>query len=178
MAKSRDAMIEELWAKQQIRELVLRYCRAVDRADFALLESVYFEDAMDEHGFNRTHTAREFLDAVPAMRSGIDCLQHNITNHLISVEGQSGEGEVYVLAYHAYTGPDGPVIMITGGRYLDRYECRDGEWKIAHRRCVDDWTVTVPAPSPIENAFTDGGIVRGASGTADPSYAFFRTLTR
>ncbi len=176
MEKTHEEKIDELWAREQIRELAQKYCRAVDRGDFTLLESVYHPDALDEHGFNRTNSAREFLDAVPAMRAGIDALQHNITNHLIVVDGPTAEGEVYILAYHSYTGPDGPTLMVTGGRYLDRYERRDGDWKIAHRRCVDDWSVIVPAPAAAENTFTDGGIVRGATGREDPSYGFFRAL--
>jgi hypothetical protein len=30
------------------------------------------------------------------------------------------------------------------GRYLDRYECREGRWAIVHRTCVHEWTRTEP----------------------------------
>jgi len=29
------------------------------------------------------------------------------------------------------------------GRYLDRYEKRDGEWRIIHRTCVHEATTTI-----------------------------------
>lgn len=176
MTPSREEMLDQLWSKEQIRDLALRYCRACDRADMALLESIYHDDALDEHGFNKTGTAREFLDAVPGMRAQMQELQHNITNHLITLDGDMAEGEVYNLAYHRYTGPDGPTLLITGGRYLDRYERRNGEWRISHRRCVDDWSVNLAAPAHGANEFTADALPRGCAGTADPSYAFFRAL--
>ena len=40
----------------------------------------------------------------------------------------------------AFQGTKGevPKDLITGGRYIDRYERRDGEWKIRHRTFVVD----------------------------------------
>ena len=31
--------------------------------------------------------------------------------------------------------------MFAAGRYLDRHEKRSGEWRIAHRQAVYDWTI-------------------------------------
>ena len=50
------------------------------------------------------------------------------------------------------------------GRYLDRYERRDGEWRIAARVCVHEWTRTdrVTSPMPIDaSRFRQGGADRG-----------------
>ena len=173
---TRDEKIDEMLAKEEIRELGLRYCRAVDRGDMELLESVYHPDALDEHGFNTTNTAREFLDAVPAMRPTMKELQHNITNHRIVVDGDRAEGELYHLAWHRYDEADGEVLLVMGGRYLDKYDKRDGEWRIAHRVCVNDWGVKVPAPQQPDVDMLGEGLPHGSAGTADESYKFFSLL--
>jgi hypothetical protein len=46
MAKQLQTLID----KQALHELVLRYCRACDRRDFALLRSLYHDEAIDDHG--------------------------------------------------------------------------------------------------------------------------------
>jgi hypothetical protein len=38
---------------------------------------------------------------------------------------------------------DGEVSDIAGGRYLDRLERRDGEWRIAARRVIVEWCCVV-----------------------------------
>ncbi len=50
MTQSRDPELQRLVDKQEIYEVLMRYCRAVDRLDKALLATVYSEDAWDSHG--------------------------------------------------------------------------------------------------------------------------------
>ncbi len=54
-----------------------------------------------------------------------------------------------------------------GLRYVDRLERRDGEWRIADRRCVFDWsrrdTITGEWDLP-------GEALRGARDRNDPVY--------
>jgi hypothetical protein len=48
-----ETAMQELLDKQAIYEVVLRYCRAVDRMDMDLLLSCYHEDGIDHHtGFS------------------------------------------------------------------------------------------------------------------------------
>jgi hypothetical protein len=176
MTKSRDEMIDILWAEREIRQVVQNYCRGVDRCKINLLESVFHEDAIDEHGFNPTNTAREYLDAVPVRRPHIEEIQHHTTNHVIQIDGDRAEGEVYVIAYHRYQEEGAFIILAVGGRYLDKYECRDKVWRIAHRVCVEDWSIKMPAPQQRKDELT-GTLPHGGLGEADPSYRFFQSLT-
>lgn len=176
MPMSKDEMLDILWSKEELRALAFRYCRGADRGDMSLLEDVYHPDALDEHGYNKSKTVREFLDGVPEMRPMMEELQHNITNHLIEVNGDQAEGELYVIAYHRYDSAEGKVVFVTGGRYMDKYERRDGKWRILHRVCIDDWGIKMPAPEKVTMELLDGGLEKGKLGTGDPSYSFFRLL--
>lgn len=149
--------------KEAIRELVLLYSRGVDRKDGQLLRTLYTADATDTHGDTFDGPADKYVDfleqAFPFMRySG-----HHVCNHLIAVDGDEGEGEVYALAYHAIPdGKGGWMEDFMAVRYIDRYRREhDGRWRFAKRVVTYDLKVrraldTVPAAVEI---------------TADASYA-------
>ena len=42
--------IQELIDRQEIYDVLIRYCQGVDRCDVNLIKSVYHEDAQDGHG--------------------------------------------------------------------------------------------------------------------------------
>ena len=51
--------------------------------------------------------------------------------------------ETYAVAFHRYTDPDGyPTDMWAGLRYVDRFERRDGQWRIRRRVCAYEWRRT------------------------------------
>ena len=48
--------------------------------------------------------------------------------------------ETYAVAFHRYTDQDGyPTDMWAGLRYVDRFERRDGQWRIRRRVCAYEW---------------------------------------
>ncbi|WP_142386839.1 nuclear transport factor 2 family protein [Mycobacterium hubeiense] len=170
---------DTLVAKDAIRDLVLQFCHAVDRGDVALARSLYQTGALDEHGFNTTNTAQEFLDSIEMMTAQLAAIQHNITNHLIRVTGpESAEGEAYIIAYHRFEKEDGAYLLITGGRYLDRYSKSEGQWKFAHRKCVIDWAQDMTVPAKLRDESITRGLAAGTMGADDPSYAFFTAFPR
>lgn len=133
-----------LAAKDEIRDVVYRYCRAADRCDAELLASVYHPDATEDHG-GFVGSAAEFRQQViPRLRSRWTATQHLLGNILIEINGDIAHTESYVVAYHVPP-PDteGRTLMwVLGARYVDRFECRDGKWLIAHRVMVKDWEDT------------------------------------
>lgn len=137
-----------LLAKEEIRELVLLYSRGVDRKDPALLRDLYTKDATDTHGDSFDGTAEDYVQflerAFPHMRySG-----HHVCNHLISVDGDEGEGEVYAIAYHVI--PDGKGAWTEDFgcvRYIDRYRKEDGRWRFARRVVSYDLRTQRPFPA-------------------------------
>ena len=58
-------------------------------------------------------------------------------------------------------------LVEVGGRYLDRFERREGAWRIHHRAVVIDWSRV----ATIEAGFDAQGYLEGARKPLDPSYA-------
>jgi hypothetical protein len=130
--------IQQLLDKQAITEVLYRYSRGVDRCDRSTLSTVYWPDAQDDHMvFQGSGDALlDYLStAVLHMRT-----QHRVANILIEFDGATAARcESYVVAFHNMAVDSGREDVIFGGRYLDRFEKRGHEWRIAQRQLVMDY---------------------------------------
>ncbi len=133
--------LEALLDKQDIYELSCKYMRGLDRLDENLLQSVFFEDAWCDYGFTKG-SATEFAKFCVTALQEHEANQHMIGNVLIELEGDEAYGEVYFQAYHKVKGESGFEDIVIAGRYLDRYEKRDGIWKFTYRSERVDWSRT------------------------------------
>ena len=152
---SAASAVETLLAKQEIYELACLYSRGLDRLDAALLRSVFFEDAYCEYGFYNGPPDPFVAYAMKALESH-EANQHLVGNVLIEVAGDEAFGEVYFQAYHKVKADAGFEDLIIAGRYIDRYEKRDGTWKIAYRSERNDWSRTQPTNDVYFEAAPDG----------------------
>lgn len=162
-------MVRELHDRQAIRDKIHAYCRGVDRMDRALLLSVYHPDAIDDHGMF-VGGPEAFADWALALHGRLQhAHQHIVTNHSCDLDGDVAHTETYWM--FAGMNRDGAPLNLGGGRYLDRFEKRDGEWRIAARKCVPEWG-GVPGPSWLSPeaaaALASGGTV--ARDRSDSSY--------
>lgn len=158
--------LDDLVARQEIQDVLVRYCRAVDRGDLDLLRSVYHPDATDDHGVF-SGNGHEFAAWLLA-RPGRDALvtQHHLTNTTLVLDGGAARAETYFVAVHRRPGPPVTVGQF-GGRYLDRLERRGGTWRISARVVVHDWSLR-----EVRGPEWDGldSFARGAQGSDDPSH--------
>ena len=163
-----DDALRDMLDKHQLHELVLTYCRASDRREFALVRSLYHDDAIDDHGTMFSGPVDAFIAWLPTAMAQFEATQHSISNALFAVDGDKANGEIYALAYHRTHPPDAQEIVI-GGRYLDRYERRDGKWKFIHRSLALDWANVRPVDPAAYQQFAAGATL-GKPGAEDPSY--------
>ncbi|WP_448586802.1 nuclear transport factor 2 family protein [Thermaurantiacus sp.] len=170
LAELRGAL-EALLDRQAIAEVLVRYCRGVDRCDAALLKSVYWPDATDDHG-TFSGNAHAFVEQLIPALLAMDRTMHAISNVSIRLLGEQATAETYCRAYHEFDGPSGKVEMEVGGRYLDRFEKRGGEWRIAHRLYVMDWNRNGPSTASWTEGIYARLQVRGGRGAADPACGF------
>ena len=165
--------LASLFDRIAIEDCLHRYCHAVDRCEPDLLRTVYWPDAVDDHVFWRG-TADDFVDfCIPILRSR-DQTWHSISNILIRIEGAEARVQSYFNAYERLRRKDGTsndVTMI--GRYVDRMEKRNGEWRIADRKVVlDSWRIWDDSADWPRGLFGKPVEV-GKRGDEDPSAALF-----
>lgn len=159
MKTETNRLTEQLLDRQEIHDCLVRYSRGVDRLDRELLLSVYHPDAVDDHGMF-VGGPEAFADWVIPMHTSMHLSQqHILMNHSCELDGHIAHTETYYM----FVGMNrqGPPVAISGGRYVDRFEKREGHWAIAQRICVRDWILTddpVDADDPSAYTAVKGGL--------------------
>ncbi len=174
--ETRLKLIED---RQAIHDVIVRYCRGVDRSDPDLVEAAFHDDAIDNH-FGVVLPFREAIWTLKAARSGNPpsktTSMHNICNVLIDIDGDVARCESYVIVIVRIPDEAGAIDWLHAGRYVDRFERRSGEWRIAHRTVVYDlerFDPVVAAPDGLPQASYLDHAVRGKRGRSDFSYEIF-----
>jgi hypothetical protein len=163
---SRNPTAEEryLLDREAILGCVSRGCRGVDRHDRQLLASVFDPRAALDYG-EWSGSAADFVAwADEAHRAEDLAHSHNITSHNCEIDGDRAVAETYVI--RACLKRDGRTAVVSGGRYLDRFERRDGEWRIVQRRVVADWALEADGTE----SHNDDGYIRGRWDQDDITY--------
>lgn len=171
----REPDISELAARECLRQLVLAYSRACDRRDFALLRSLYHDDALEEHGEMFTGSADEYVAWVEGALANWSATAHYVTNTLFEINDDQAEGETYKINYHRTL--DGRQEIITGSRSLDRFAKRDGEWRFLGRCVTLDWAQQREASTEAYENFAAAS-PHGKPGADDLSYERLTLLQR
>ncbi len=170
--------LEILLSKQAITEQILRYFRSLDRCDRSLLESVFHEDSMHDHGYQGPSS--EFCNFALALLAKLEHTHHQAGNILIDmIDEDNAMSETYATAYHRVLAgvrdeafPDHDLSidedLWIGLRYNDHWERRNGQWKIVKRYGIHDWVRWSPAS---ERAFAEApASQRGQRKPDDRSY--------
>jgi ketosteroid isomerase-like protein len=161
--------LHQLLDRQAIEDVLFRYCRGVDRGDAALIASAYHSDAVDEHGA-RTFAGEGIGHGIIDMTASQRITFHSITNMTVAFHEPDAAGcESYYHAWQTMEIDGRERILAAVGRYLDRFERRNGQWRIAHRLVVVDLATFLP-----ETDFMPAAPDRGQRGPDDPSFALLR----
>lgn len=154
-----DPRMQRLFDEHELTSLLIRYCRGVDRCDEALIRSCYHPEAQDDHGTFKG-SGWDFAAYVTRSHRGQPLKQHALTNISLEIDGDAAWGESYA---EMRTTSDAGELVYGFGRYIDRFERRDGEWKIADRR------VTVEGVAGA-SGFDPKDFVQARQDRSDPSY--------
>ena len=166
---SRLARLERGLDRQEILDCLTRFSRGMDRFDRALFLSAFHADA--------TIAAGDFVGGPEALYDwardlhdeGQSATMHNLLNFTCEIDGDTAHTETYYL----FVGRNRDETNWTaGGRYVDRLERRDGDWRIATRCNAVEWSGLVPTlPLP----FADVPDIDGnGPSTRDPEDLSYR----
>lgn len=131
--------LDDLLAREQIKDVIKRLARGTDRLDEELMASCYHPDGFDDHNSFRG-SGTEFARWVCEVLPHFEATHHFIADPYIRVDGDMAQVDTYCEAHHVGVDTD----LVLGLRYVDRFERRDDRWLIAKRVCAFDWTYTVP----------------------------------
>ncbi len=162
-----EADIEHLLARQEIQDVLARYCRGLDRMDREMALSVWHADGTALYHDMYEGTGHGFIDWVWDAHTIMQRHSHQLANTLIKVDGDEAMSESYVTVA-LWTEPDGEgrqQEIISRGRYLDRWSKRHGRWAIDHREhVVDLQTIQDLQPGNVSAA--------GTRDASDPSFGY------
>lgn len=154
--------------RAEVLDVVATHARGCDRHDVALLSSTYHDDGVDVHGttINAGPDYAVWANEVHAATSQNHL--HHVTTHRCEIDGDEAHAESYVMV--TLLSSDGSTATVMCGRYVDRLERRDGQWRIAVRRATVELAYTAEARLLQSKYFVAQGYEHGTRDRSDLSY--------
>jgi hypothetical protein len=126
--------------RQQIADLIYRYCRSVDRLDIPLGHSIWHEGSHADYGKDVYQgDGRGAIDHICAQHRHTLHHSHQVSNIVIELDGDRAGSESYVTATLRIRRDEQLKQMTIWGRYVDRWSRRDGRWGLDRRLSIRDF---------------------------------------
>ena len=128
----------------QIRDLLAAYCWHMDRGEFDALGALFAHASMGD-GTTPDAPALTGAEAVAALYrdrcilyDGVPRTKHVCTNAIVEFDDDDAHATSRSCFLVEQQLDDFPLQPIVGGRYHDRFEQVDGEWRFTERRFFVD----------------------------------------
>ena len=165
-AEHQSKLVQELYDRERIRSCLARYARGNDRTDPDLIRSVYHDNSWDDHGPVKMNGPDFAYRPSRRARSRL-ATHHMLGQMMIDLEGDTAYAETYFISHNMNARPFYDTLTETPdewdtrdeepstevryvtmllGRYLDRLDKIDSEWRITSRKVLIDWGYERPGP--------------------------------
>lgn len=131
--------LQDLLDRDAIRQCLVRLARGEDRRDASLIRAALWPDSVTDYGMYRSGFDDYLAWVVPGAEA-ITNTQHVLGQSFIDLAGNTAKAETQVISYHRVDYGEAEHDTCIGGRYLDRFERRAGEWRIVERTMLYDWS--------------------------------------
>ncbi|MDB5972184.1 MAG: hypothetical protein JWQ90_4634 [Hydrocarboniphaga sp.] len=156
--------LRSLADRQQITDLIYRYCRAVDRLDVALGRSIWHEDAIADYGADVYQgDGRGVIDHICAQHRHTLVHSHQMSNIVIELDGDRAGSESYVTAWLRMRRGEQLKQITVLSRYVDQWSRRNGRWGLDKRIAIRDFDEMRDVTAMVEHD-------TGRRDRSDPSY--------
>lgn len=168
-----EQQLAPLVAKDEIRNCLYRINRGMDRIDRALMLSGFHHDAQVCWAAPDYVPLDQFIEVAMRVQATTSRVQHMLGTILIDLGDDHANVESYEIGRHLTPMPDGEKDLFIAARYIDRFSCRSGTWRIDRRlKLIDSIRVVEGHDSKY-----DGVPHKGLRSRDDPSYALFGNAT-
>lgn len=165
--------LQELLDIRACEDLVVRYGRTQDWLDTPGQDSCFWPDAEIDFGFFKGNGSDWVKTVMPHEQEAVR-RWHMCTSCIIQVNGNHAKGECYGIAVGTGEDSDGNLVdNMYGGRYLDEFEKRNGEWRFSKRTYILDWSHSFP--NSIE-AMTPEDFALNILQIREPGHGMYRPL--
>lgn len=134
-AASQLDTLARLDAESAIHRLLAVYCHILDDGLFDDLAELFRHGAIESMGATGAgfEAARQFFNGVQLHADGTPRTWHTLSNILIEVDpsGETASASSYFTVHQQLEGF--PLQPICAGRYLDKFEKHEGQWRFTNR---------------------------------------------
>ena len=142
--------LDRLKSREAIRQQLARYGRGQEWLDVTLMNDVFFEDADIDFGFFKGVWS-DYRPILMKIEADGESTFHMCACEQIEFDG---DDKAHVEVYGLAGGRGGGFTQIYGGRYMHRFERREGVWKSARCHYVLDWTLRQPEDKAMNESLT------------------------
>ncbi|WP_319432676.1 nuclear transport factor 2 family protein [Mycobacterium sp. RTGN5] len=166
--REQSSDLRALIDRQDIADCLTRFSRGIDRFDQELFLSAFHATAVIAAGDFVGGPDDLYQWARAMHEQGQIATLHYLLNNTCEVDGDIAHSETYYL-YTARNRDD--TNWQAGGRYVDRLERLDGQWRIMFRNNIIEWSGMLPTmPIPFADSVDNAGNGLPARDRSDPSY--------
>jgi hypothetical protein len=161
-----DARLKEMLDHHEIRQVLALYCHACDRGDADAMASIYSgADSFDDHGLVQAPGPEYAVRMTANILERTEAVWHVLGQSLITIDGDTAGAETFFLGFMRLKPVEGVSrLNQLAGRFVDRLVRINGVWKIKHRTCVRDTSITLRVEEDMQAGY---GLKQGTRDATD-----------